>query len=312
MMHDASTGKQYSWAMRDANVLARSFDTPDILEAYTAVIVKPGQEALVFTDDQQMHLREIGTHLITGSLRVDIRQAFDILRNKGTVHTSFSSAITIFDTRSRLLPTENLTLQAGDGGEVHLSFGGAYRIADPVQMVMNAMNLKPCGEEGVNELLLSDGFVQDVLGQIRQIVSEELRRAALETVNAGDARKRLLQSEVTEAIVRRVNGTIRSTGFLLERLRPTLTERNCPYCPHPLSLMELRSRRCGECQRTLEFCPECGALASQEHAVCHTCKAPLLWCDRCKTFAQVEKGRFCIRCHTACYPLLPRDLLQHN
>lgn len=312
MMHDASAGKQYSWAMKDANVLARSFDTPDILEAYTAVIVKPGQEALVFTDDQQMHLREIGTHLITGSLRVNVRQAFDILRNKGTVHTSFSSAITIFDTRSRLLPTENLTLQAADGSEVHLSFGGAYRIASPAQMVMNAMSLTPCAEEGANELRLDDGFVQDVIGQIREIATEELRRAALETATADEAKKRLLRSEVTEGVIRRVNEVIRSTGFLLERLRPTLTERSCPYCPHPLSLMELRSRRCGECQRTLEFCPECGALASQEHAVCHTCKAPLLWCDRCKTFAQVEKGRFCIRCHTACYPLLPRDLLQHN
>ena len=312
MMYDASAGKQYSWAMKDANVLARSFDTPDILEAYTAVIVKPGQEALVFTDDQQMHLREIGTHLITGSLRVNIRQAFEILRNKGTVHTSFSSAITIFDTRTRLLPTENLTLQAADGSEVHLSFGGAYRIANPLQMVMNAMSLKPCAEEGVNELRTDDAFVQDVIGQIRQIATEELTRAALEAPDAAEAKKRLPRGDVSEGILRRINEAIRATGFLLERFRPMLTERTCPYCSHPLSLMEMRSRRCGECERTLECCPECGSLVSQEHAVCHTCKAPLLWCDRCRTFAQVEKGRFCIRCHTACYPLLPRELLQHN
>lgn len=315
-MHDAPAGKQYSWAMKDASVLARSFDTPDILDAYTAVIVQPGQEALVFTDDQLLHLREIGTHLITGSMRVDVRHAYEILRAGGTVHTSFSSAITLFDTRSRLLPPEDLTLMAGDGAEVQLSFGGSYRLADPSLLAMNAVDWKPCGEAGVQELRLDDGFVQDVLGRIIGAAAEEMRRIAREAPSAQEARQRLLRGEASQIILHRANEAIHASGFLLERIRPTIPERTCPYCRRPLSLMELRARRCGDahsgCNRPLDCCPECGAIVTQEHTACPRCAAELLWCERCKAFTQVEKGRFCIRCHAACYPPLPREILQHN
>lgn len=304
----------YRWPMRDASILVRSFDTPDILEPYTTVILQPGQEAIVFTDDRLMHLTEVASHMITGNMRVDLQQTFRILQAGGTVHTSFGSAITLFDVRTRLLPTESLMLKTADGSQVHLSFGGAFRIADPTRMVMNALHLQPCAGGGAHELRMDDPFVQDVIRRITDIAAEELAQAAQTCAHAEEAKKRLPRSEVTAPILRRVNDTIRQTGFLLERLRPTLTERACPYCHRPLSMQEIRNRRCGDentgCNRPLEVCPECGALVTQEYAACPRCAAELTWCDRCRRFAQVEKGRFCIRCHTACYPPLPRELLQ--
>lgn len=316
MMSDAASGKQYSWAMQDANVLALSFDTPDILDPYTAVVVRPGQEALVFTDDQQLHLREIGTHLISGNMQTTVRRAFEILRAGGTVHTSFSSAITIFDMRSRVLPAQSLTLPAADGSETHLSFGGAYRIADPAVMVAHAMTFRPGALPGTREMHLEDAFIQDTLEQIVQTITGELRRIAQEAPDAGAARTLLTRGACIEAVLRLVNQKIRATGMMLERFRPTPTERTCPYCHRALTLMELRSRRCGDehtgCGRTLHTCPDCGAIVSPEHAACPRCRSELLWCDRCRAFAQVEHGRFCLRCRTACYPLLPRELLRHT
>lgn len=315
-MSEKSVGTQYSWAMKDANVLARGFDTPEVLEPFTAVIVKPGQEALVFIDDKQKLLKDIGTHLITGNLRVSIKDVVDILHAGGTVHTSFSSAITIFDVRSRLLPVENIVLTAADGSETNISFSGSYRIVNVRQLVLNAVSMQPCGEDKVHELTASDPFIRDAVQRMVGIAADALMQRALEAPDATAVKRLLVSPDVHEAITLQVNDALRSTGMLLERFRPSLTERACPYCHRQLSMAEIRARRCGNaevgCNRDLETCPECGGIVSQGEACCPRCSAELLWCDRCRTFAQVERGRFCTRCHSACYPIPPRSFIQHT
>lgn len=315
-MSEIQVGTQYSWAMKDASVLARGFDTPDVLEPYTAVIVKPGQQALVFINDQQKVLRDIGTHLITGNVRVSIKAAVDILHAGGTVHTTFSSAITIFDVRSHLLPEENLTLTAADGSETHVSFSGSYRIADVCQLVTNALSLQSCGEANAHELRMSDPFLRDTVQRMSSIAAGILTQRAQDAPTAADVKRLLVSPGLSEAITRQINEAIRPAGMLLERFRASLTERACPYCHRQLSMMEIRARRCGNaevgCNRTLEICPECGGIVSQGEVCCPRCSTALLWCDRCRSFAQVERGRFCTRCRSACYPIPPRGFLQHT
>ena len=138
-MPDMSVGKLYSWAMKDTNSLARGFTTPDVLEANAAVIVKPGQEAIVFIDDDLKHFDQIGTHVMTGTMRVNIADAIRIARAGGSVHTSFASAITIFDVRTRLFPPETLTLPTASGEEVYITLSGAYRIVNVPLMVRSAL-----------------------------------------------------------------------------------------------------------------------------------------------------------------------------
>lgn len=304
---------QYSWAMKDASVLARAFDTPDVLEPYTILVVSPGQEALVFCNDRQTVYRE-GTHQLTDGRSVSVADAIAIFRAGGSVHTSFSSTISIYDVRSRVLPAQTITLFAGDGTELTLTFSGAYRIGDVKRLVSNAVSMRPAQEEGVHEMTLEDPFMQSTLQQMTDAAADALRERVQAAPTAAEARKLVIGNEATNAILRRVNRALATTGLLLERAQVSLMDRACPYCHRPLSLMEIRSRRCGSaevgCNRQLELCPECGAIVSPEETRCRHCMAELLWCERCKSYAQVEKGRFCTRCKAACYPLLPRGFFQ--
>lgn len=313
-MPETPAGKQYSWAMKDAAVLARAFDTPEVLEPYTILVVHPGQEALVFCDDRQTVYRE-GTHQLTDSASVSVSNAIRIFRAGGSVHTGFSAAISVYDVRTRVLPAQNITLFAADGSELTVTFSGAYRIGDVRQLVRNAVSMQPAGE-AVHELTTDDPFIQETLRQMTAAAAETLRERALQAATAAESRKLAIGNEAANLILRRVNRAMAASGFLLERAQLSLLDRACPYCHRQLSLTEIRSRRCGSdtmgCNRKLEICPECRAIVSPEEALCRHCRTELLWCDRCQTYAQVEKGRFCTRCRGACYPLLPRGFLQRN
>lgn len=309
-MPDMSVGKMYSWAMKDPASLARGFATPDVLEANAAVIVQPGQEALVFIDDDLKHFDQIGTHVMTGTMRVNLADAIRIAQAGGTVHTSFSTAITLFDMRARLLPPETIVLPTA-GGEAFLTLSGAYRIAQVALLVRSALPMSPAADApGAFDLRTDSPFMQDVFRQMTETACTVLRSLAGNAQSAEEAAALALQPGTREELLRQVNQALARTGFVMDSIRLSLAERTCPYCRRQLSAMELRARRCGNaevgCNRPLESCPSCDAIVAQGQLICHRCRAELLWCDACRAYVQVEKGRFCTRCKRACYPFLPR------
>jgi len=189
-MPDMSVGKLYSWAMKDTNSLARGFTTPDVLEANAAVIVKPGQEAIVFIDDDLKHFDQIGTHVMTGTMRVNIADAIRIARAGGSVHTSFASAITIFDVRTRLFPPETLTLPTASGEEVYITLSGAYRIVNVPLMVRSALPMTPSRDDpGAFDLRADSDFVCDIVNQMVSIAQALLRQETAAALTPAEAAK---------------------------------------------------------------------------------------------------------------------------
>lgn len=309
-MPDMSVGKLYSWVMKDTGSLARGFATPDVLEANAAVIVKPGQEAIVFIDDDLKHFDQIGTHVMTGTMRVNIADAIRIARAGGSVHTSFASAITIFDVRNRVFPPETLVLPTAEG-DAYITLSGSYRISSVPLMVRSALPMTPSLEDpGAFDLRADSDFIRDVISQITSVATAVLREQVRDAQSPADVTKLTLRPEVTDEIVRQVNAALSRTGFRMDSARLSLTERTCPYCRRQLSALELRSRRCGNdkvgCNQQLESCPSCDAIVARGQTICPRCHQELLWCENCRTYAHVERGRFCTRCKAACYPFLHR------
>lgn len=310
-MSDMSVGKLYSWVMKDTGSLARGFATPDVLEANAAVIVKPGQEAIVFIDDDLKHFDQIGTHVMTGTMRVNIADAIRIARAGGSVHTSFASAITIFDVRTRLFPPETIMLPTAGGEDVYITLSGAYRIVNVPLMVRSALPMTPSPEDpGAFDLRADSDFVRDIVGQMASIADAILRQETAAAQTPAEAAKMALRPGVTDEIVRQVNAALSRTGFRMDSARLSVTERACPYCRRQLSALDIRNRRCGNaqtgCNQPLESCPTCDAIVGKGQTICHRCRSELLWCDNCKAYAQVEHSRFCKRCRGACYPFLSR------
>lgn len=310
-MPDMSVGKLYSWAMKDTNSLARGFTTPDVLEANAAVIVKPGQEAIVFIDDDLKHFDQIGTHVMTGTMRVNIADAIRIARAGGSVHTSFASAITIFDVRTRLFPPETLTLPTASGEEVYITLSGAYRIVNVPLMVRSALPMTPSRDDpGAFDLRADSDFVRDIVNQMVSIAQALLRQETAAALTPAEAAKTALRPGLTDEIVRQANVSLNRTGFRMDSARLSIAERSCPYCHRQLTALDIRNRRCGNeqtgCNQPLESCPNCDVIVVKGQTVCHRCRAELLWCDSCNAYVQVEHSRFCKHCRSACYPFLPR------
>lgn len=302
----------YSWTMTSSNVLAHRFNLPEPLEPFTSLTVRPGQTGLAFINGEEIICREEQTHVLTGDVQHNVREAIGQLSQGGKALLLHHGEITLFDTRLKALPKETIQLKAANNDEVFAFLNLVVQVGNVRELKNKCSDFTPCADgSGDSELTLDAPLLRDAFAKVVSDVTTALEQAAAQAADQ-DGVYALLADHALLSDLRRnaERKLLHPLGLVLDSIRLTRTERACPYCSRQLSVLEIRGRRCQSCGCALHHCPGCNRILRSDQAVCPNpnCGEKLLWCGSkgCETFRRPERGRFCPVCRGACYP--PKQL----
>ncbi len=232
------------WDMTDPAVLAHRFRLPDFLPPYTAVTIFPFQHALLFINDEERLLDFPGLYLLTGERIDSLADAARIQAAKGETIVPWHTRCTLFDTRWKLWPDQELQLTLPEGGKASVTLSICYRVNDPVALSRSGASFLPCPDG--SEMRQDDPVIAAAFRQAIHDVTRCLKRQAL---LAGSAGTSLFDTETNYREACQVcNAALTPLGLQLVGLylSPIPEPLICPTCGFRIA-------------PGLRVCPACGS-----------------------------------------------------
>ena len=296
------------WHMDDPDVLAYRFDLPQELKEYTAVTVFPDQKGLAFLNSQHFFLGEPdNTYMLTGDRIDSVVQGYHIMQAGSTPVTAVNPRLTLFDMRVKERQSDFIELKNSENRTLLIvRIVISYRLSDTEaglnQFLSHAAAFRP-GSSG-SQIHLSDVAALPTFETAVNAVHSFLSARLSGLTDPREAKAAIQQARDSRELMTCITRELTVCGLVPDALHILPVDALCPHCQHPLSLEDIKARRCSHCAEDLYSCPHCQALIGPHHDRCPVCRRDeeLLFCESCRSYCIPVRGRFCPACHRACYP----------